>query len=326
MSQAAPNLLLPMPLWLFFRSVGVFLRVGWCGADKPGLPPYILAMSMKAHPLLGVVSAFAMAVPAAGKDWKQATTTTKAVAAVGTALVPGAVPFMRITGPSQPPYGFTRLCERLPDAEACVPQRIQDVRFTLTLQRIGQLAEINETINTLIQPATDQEFYGVSEYWEYPVEYGDCEDYALLKQKVLVERGWPKSALLLTVVRDEKGEGHAVLTARTDMGDFVLDNKVDEVKTWSETGYTFIMRQSYLDPRVWVSLEPFVPPALTDPVAGGAPVSDRTVVYRDFVDEFIKANPLAEIVVVPDIGVDLGPEPQGVGVEAYSPQPGMLGR
>ena len=53
----------------------------------------------------------------------------------------------------------------------------------------------------------------------------------------------------MTVVRDEKGEGHAVLTARTVQGDFILDNKVDEVKAWHRTRYDFVMRQSYLNPQ-----------------------------------------------------------------------------
>ena len=71
-----------------------------------------------------------------------------------------------------------------------------------------------------------------------------------------MELGWPASALLITVVRDERGEGHAVLTARTAQGDFILDNKTDEIKVWHRTRYDFVMRQSYLNPRVWMSLDP----------------------------------------------------------------------
>ena len=91
------------------------------------------------------------------------------------------------------------------------------------------------------------EIYGQTEYWTIPTTRGDCEDYALLKRKRLMARGWPASALLMTVVRDEKGEGHAVLTARTVQGDFILDNKVDEVKVWNRTRYEYVMRQSYLN-------------------------------------------------------------------------------
>ena len=108
----------------------------------------------------------------------------------------------------------------------------------------------------LIAPATDMEIYGVSEYWTLPKDRGDCEDYALLKQKLLIERGWPQSSMLLTVVKDDKGEGHAVLTARTSQGDFILDNKSDEVRIWYRSGYEFVMRQSYVNPRVWVGLDP----------------------------------------------------------------------
>jgi hypothetical protein len=84
---------------------------------------------------------------------------------------------------------------------------------------------------------------------------GDCEDYALLKRQVLMQRGWPASALLITVVRDEKNDGHAILTARTAKGDFILDNKFDEVRPWYGVPYTYVMRQSYINPKVWVSLD-----------------------------------------------------------------------
>lgn len=161
--------------------------------------------------------------------------------------------FMRVFGPAQPPYGFVRFCEMQP--QACAPQQVMDVRFQPTPERLSELDEVNRNINRAIAPATDAEIYGVSEYWTIPVDRGDCEDYALLKQRVLLDRGWPKNALLVTVVRDEKGEGHAVLTVRTAQGDFVLDNKVDEVKLWNKTGYQLVMRQSYIDPRVWVSLD-----------------------------------------------------------------------
>ena len=42
---------------------------------------------------------------------------------------------------------------------------------------------------------------------------------------MLIQAGWPRQALLITVVRDKKGEGHAVLTVKTDKGEFILDNQ-----------------------------------------------------------------------------------------------------
>jgi predicted transglutaminase-like cysteine proteinase len=167
--------------------------------------------------------------------------------------MPERAAYMRVYGSSQPPYGFVRFCDQSP--QYCV-QRGNGSRFEATPESLSDLDEVNRLVNRSVEPATDIEIYGVSEYWTIPGNKGDCEDYALLKQKILVGRGWPSSSLLLTVVRDEKGEGHAVLTARTSQGDFVLDNKSDDVRLWSRSNYQFVMRQSYLDPKVWVSLDP----------------------------------------------------------------------
>lgn len=166
----------------------------------------------------------------------------------------GQQPFMRVYGIAQPPYGYVQFCERAP--EECRNGPAQEQRFQATPERMAELDRINRQINKEIEPATDYEIYGQTEYWTIPTTRGDCEDYALLKRKRLIARGWPASALLLTVVRDEKGEGHAVLTARTTQGDFILDNKVNELKVWHRTGYDYVMRQSYLNPRVWMTLDP----------------------------------------------------------------------
>lgn len=163
-------------------------------------------------------------------------------------------PFMRIHGLSQAPYGFVRFCES--NARECIQDGREDARIDATPERLAELDAVNRSVNRSIKPLTDMEIYGVTEYWTLPTTAGDCEDYALLKRKILVERGWSTSALLMTVVRDERGEGHAVLTARTAQGDYVLDNKNDDVKLWNKTPYQFVMRQSYLNPKVWVALEP----------------------------------------------------------------------
>jgi predicted transglutaminase-like cysteine proteinase len=103
---------------------------------------------------------------------------------------------------------------------------------------------------------TDLDLYGKVEVWTYPSGKGDCEDYVLLKRRMLIERGWPESTLLITVVRDENNEGHAVLTVRTDIGDLVLDNKRQQIVRWIDTPYTFVKQQSERNPLVWSSLMP----------------------------------------------------------------------
>ncbi|MCB1505977.1 MAG: transglutaminase-like cysteine peptidase [Hyphomicrobiaceae bacterium] len=171
-------------------------------------------------------------------------------------LPPGGIyssAFMRVFGLSQPPYGFVRFCET--NAVECSQDGREEARLDALPERLSELDAINRTVNRAIKPLTDMEVYGVTEYWTLPTSAGDCEDYALLKRKMLMQRGWPASSLLMTVVRDERGEGHAVLTARMAQGDYVLDNKVDGVKLWHQTPYQFVMRQSYLNPKVWVALE-----------------------------------------------------------------------
>ncbi len=110
-------------------------------------------------------------------------------------------------------------------------------------------------MNRAIEPITDMDHWGVAERWNYPTDgKGDCEDYVLEKRKRLIDAGWPRQALLVTVVRDKKGDGHAVLLVRTDRGDFILDNQEAKVKIWTDTGYRFVKRQSAENPNRWVSL------------------------------------------------------------------------
>ena len=73
----------------------------------------------------------------------------------------------------------------------------------------------------------------------------------------------PRQALLITVVRDKRGDGHAVLTVKTDKGELILDNQNQDILLWSETGYRFMKRQSQSDPNVWVALGEPRPTAAT---------------------------------------------------------------
>jgi predicted transglutaminase-like cysteine proteinase len=164
-------------------------------------------------------------------------------------------PWMRVFGVTQPPYGVVEFCNR--DPSECREGPLEDQRRQGSREELALLERVNRDTNREIEPVSDQDLYGVTEYWTLPRNgRGDCEDYALLKRQKLIAAGWPASALLMTVVLDEKGEGHAILTARTVAGDYVLDNKTDDMKMWHKTPYRFIMRQSYLNPKVWMSLDP----------------------------------------------------------------------
>lgn len=159
---------------------------------------------------------------------------------------------MNTTGGARPPIGHVRFCNRHP--EEC-RKRGDETVIQLDKSRWIELLETNHRINRDVTPVTDLEFYRKEEFWTLPEHFGDCEDYVLLKRQTLIEKGWPSGALLITVVFDENNDGHAILIARTDRGDFVLDNKVHKIEPWYATPYRFVKRQSEHDPRRWVSID-----------------------------------------------------------------------
>lgn len=156
---------------------------------------------------------------------------------------------MVTTGLSSPPIGYVQFCKAHPDD--CKTYDRPHLLVKLTRAAWSQLNTINTTVNTSILPATDMQVYGVLERWEYPKVAGDCEDFVLEKRRQLTTAGWPESALLITVVRDEAGDGHAVLTVRTDQGDVVLDNKTDRIALWNDTPYTYLKRESADSINAW---------------------------------------------------------------------------
>jgi predicted transglutaminase-like cysteine proteinase len=174
-----------------------------------------------------------------------------AVAVAGLASAMAAPISIGVSGYTNPPIGYIDFCKNFP-AE-CRPSGAADPE-AMTQAHWRDLEEVNTFVNRIIVPATDEEYYHTEELWTIPETSGDCEDYVLLKRKWLVERGWPTGALLVTVVFDEVGDGHAVLMARTTAGDFVLDNKTDDIRIWYATAYRYVKRQSVSDPNRWVSV------------------------------------------------------------------------
>ncbi len=159
---------------------------------------------------------------------------------------------MQTGGRTSQPIGHAYFCQQLP--QECAIRSKKPEAPVLTRKRWDDLIEINSYSNNSIQPVTDQEFYGVEEHWTYPKSYGDCEDYVLLKRYMLMQRGWPESSLLITVVKQPNGEGHAVLTVRTDRADYVLDNLEATVKQWDDTPYKYLKRQSVKHTGKWTSI------------------------------------------------------------------------
>jgi predicted transglutaminase-like cysteine proteinase len=151
------------------------------------------------------------------------------------------------------PIGWVEFCVEHPVECKVQPSIPRDV--VLSNKAWTDLSRINKWVNDNVTPMTDLEHWGVVEKWSYPDDgYGDCEDYVLLKRRMLMEAGWPRAALLITVVREKNGNGHAVLTVKTDKGEFILDNQEERILLWSETSYRYVKRQSQTDPNRWVAL------------------------------------------------------------------------
>jgi predicted transglutaminase-like cysteine proteinase len=160
--------------------------------------------------------------------------------------------FTPLFGAARPPIGYVRFCAENPGE--CRTGLARSKRIAMTPERWNQFYQINTFVNSKIAPVSDMELYGEAERWVIPVDSGDCEDYLLLKKRYLESLGYPAEALLITVVLDENKEGHAILTIVTDEGDFILDNRRNDITRWRDTRYAFLKRQSQSNPRHWVAL------------------------------------------------------------------------
>ena len=165
-----------------------------------------------------------------------------------------ASPFLLDKGVAPPLAAWSAFCREQP-AE-CTVDRSEPETVPGTPELLELIDAVNRLVNRTVLPVRDIDYRGVLDRWEYPVDdIGDCEDIQLLKRRFLIEAGLPRRALPMTVVVDELGEGHAVLTVRTHAEDLILDNKRDEVRRWDRTGYEFVKREA-MTATGWAFLEP----------------------------------------------------------------------
>lgn len=161
--------------------------------------------------------------------------------------------YMHTGGPTTQPVGHYEFCRRY--AGECDQTTPKGPPVELTRGLWATMIDVNNAVNAMVAPLTDAEIWGVEERWSYPDNVGDCEDYVLEKRRMLIKQGVPAGNLLITVVRQPNGDGHAVLTVRTSLGDFVLDNMEPRILAWHETKYQFLKRQSERHSGTWVSIE-----------------------------------------------------------------------
>ncbi len=164
--------------------------------------------------------------------------------------VPGR--FMPVIGPASAPAGHIDFCQNYP--QQCRYGTNTPLVGRLTKERWQELQDVNALINTQVRPVTDEQLFGVREYWTYPQGAGDCEEYVLEKQRNLIALGWPPSSLLITVVKDLNNSGHAVLSVRTDQGDLILDNQTSSILPWYSTPYRYVKRQSARHAAAWSAI------------------------------------------------------------------------
>jgi predicted transglutaminase-like cysteine proteinase len=148
------------------------------------------------------------------------------------------------------PAGAANLCARYGWAcsRSAAPQPISGQDLDLAIR-------LNRQINRQVSSISDQGQYGRLEHWALPTgRGGDCEDFALIKKKRLIEAGLDPQMLLISTVLDRDRNAHAVLIMRTGQGDFVLDNLRDDVLHWRQTGYTYLRMQDPADPARWTAV------------------------------------------------------------------------
>lgn len=147
-----------------------------------------------------------------------------------------------------PPNGFIAFCVR--HLQECLATAPHPKTVRMTEARRVELETVQVAVNAQIAPKDNP-----SHLWDYASNgSGDCNTYALTKRQALMRQGWPEEALLLAAAYDELGEGHLVLIAHTDAGDFALDNRVRHVVEWRALPYRWISIQSQTSAGRWVQL------------------------------------------------------------------------
>src|SRR3569833_3020960 len=108
------------------------------------------------------------------------------VAGVGGSAAEERPLFISLGNSARPPIGWIEFCTEHP--RDCAGHATAPRDVVLSSQAWKDLVRINRWANSTIKPMTDLEHWGVGEKWSYPDDgYGDCEDYVLLKRKLLMK-------------------------------------------------------------------------------------------------------------------------------------------
>ncbi len=89
-----------------------------------------------------------------------------AISVAPSKIEPQKVAFLQSFGDTLPPIGYVNFCRE--HQADCLPEAKFADRVQLTGAKFRELEQVNDQINTSIQPATDIDLYGKVEYWTYP--------------------------------------------------------------------------------------------------------------------------------------------------------------
>lgn len=167
----------------------------------------------------------------------------------------GAIQYIKFDQPTLAPMAFTIFCLKYKDECKPRPQQIvfRGGRLKLTAERMAQLQEVNQQVNTAIRPEPNLEGLRGEKWLLHPTS-GDCNDYAVTKRHDLIAKGFPARSLLLSEVVTTWGEHHLVVVVRTFSGDLVLDNLTGHILPWSKKSYRWVRIQMPKNPNYWASL------------------------------------------------------------------------
>ena len=171
------------------------------------------------------------------------------------------------------PNGWESFCERY-ESECAYPYEAGAV-IHLDAENWEMLNAVNTEVNKTITYVPDLEQWGKETHWDIALKSkkGDCEEYVLSKRHELIAKGYPASALLITLVfyYSDKDHwlGHALLAVRTDQGVYVMDSRDPQIMpievSLRKMHYRLDEIQSPTNELEWVRastkpLAPWVPP------------------------------------------------------------------
>src|SRR5262249_2509358 len=142
------------------RTTGGITNMLRIGKDRPGLRRALYGAALIATTAIG-------ALPARATD---------------------RLAYVTVMSETRAPIGWVDFWGQDPREGAGGPTQPRDV--VLSPRAWRDLQEVNTWVNSAIKPMTDMDHWGVVEKWSYPDDgYGDCEDYVLLKRRMLIQAG-----------------------------------------------------------------------------------------------------------------------------------------